>query len=255
MSVLPDPDAGYQVVLAHTLLGAAGAGWIDDGLNSDEFKFVLSAVAGQADALDEEIQKNFGGKRFADTVALDPLPPIVVSQRSGHGWERLHRGLVHQQLLEAGHEVVATIRAPEREREVRIAVATRADVSARLEFAVADLSHEDGWDDAASECEYVLHVASPLSVEGEDADSVITRARDGTLRVLAAASRSGVARVVVTSSCAAATPYASQLSGTVDEQCWTDADEPGLATYRRSKVLAEAARRGITWRVAPVVSS
>ena len=146
-----------------------------------------------------------------------------------------------EQLLEAGHEVVATIRAPEREPEVRASVATRADVSSRLTFAVADLSRDDGWDEAMTDCEYVLHVASPLSVEGEDADSVISRARDGTLRVLAAASRSGIARVVVTSSCAAATPDSSQLSGTVDEECWTDADEPGLATYRRSKVLAERA--------------
>ena len=31
------------------------------------------------------------------------------------------------------------------------------------------------------------------------------------------------------------------MTGTVDETCWTDADEPGLAPYRRSKVLAERA--------------
>jgi nucleoside-diphosphate-sugar epimerase len=46
---------------------------------------------------------------------------------------------------------------------------------------------------------------------------------------------------VVTSSCAAATPRSTQLTGTVDESCWTDADEPGLAPYRRSKTLAERA--------------
>src|SRR5262249_44379610 len=73
------------------------------------------------------------------------------------------------------------------------------------------------------------------------AESIISTARDGTRRVLAAAARAGVRRVVLTSSCAAATPLSSQLSGTVDESVWTDADEPGLSAYRRSKTIAERA--------------
>jgi nucleoside-diphosphate-sugar epimerase len=108
-------------------------------------------------------------------------------------------------------------------------------------LALADLTHDAGWDDAVAGCEYVLHVASPLSAEGATDDEVIAAAVDGTLRVLAAADRAGVRRVVVTSSGAAATPHSTQLTGTVDETCWTDADEPGLAVYRRSKMLAERA--------------
>jgi dihydroflavonol-4-reductase len=142
------------------------------------------------------------------------------------------------QLLDDGHDVVATIRAPEREREVRAAVAT--EDPERLRFAIADLTSDDGWDDATAGCDFVLHVASPLSTTG-DADSIISQARDGTRRVLAAAKRAGVTRVVLTSSCAAATPHSTQLTGTVDETCWTDDDESGLAPYRRSKVLAERA--------------
>jgi nucleoside-diphosphate-sugar epimerase len=145
------------------------------------------------------------------------------------------------QLLEAGHDVVATVRSPEREREVRAALEARGGTSSRLQFAVADLEGDRGWDDAMSGCDYVLHVASPLSVDGGDADSILSVAREGTMRVLDAADRAGVGRVVLTSSCAAATPHASQLSGTVDESCWTDADEPGLSGYRRSKTLAERA--------------
>jgi dihydroflavonol-4-reductase len=56
-----------------------------------------------------------------------------------------------------------------------------------LEFATVDLSSDNGWDDAMAGCEYVLHVASPLSIDGEEADSLISLAREGTLRVLAAA--------------------------------------------------------------------
>ncbi len=144
------------------------------------------------------------------------------------------------QLLEGGHEVVATIRSPVREREVLAALAGLADAS-RLEFATVDLSTDHGWDDAMAGCDYVLHVASPLSADGDDPDALIAVAREGTLRVIAAAERARVKRVVLTSSCAAATPHSSQLSGTVDETCWTDADEPGLSLYRRSKTLAERA--------------
>jgi nucleoside-diphosphate-sugar epimerase len=70
---------------------------------------------------------------------------------------------------------------------------------------------------------------------------MVSEAVEGTLRVLAAADNAGVRRVVMTSACAAATPAGSQLSGTVDETCWTDADEVGLSAYRRSKTLAERA--------------
>jgi nucleoside-diphosphate-sugar epimerase len=142
-------------------------------------------------------------------------------------------------LLEDGHEVVTSVRSPDREHEVHAAMGS--DVDGRLRFAVADLTRDGGWDDAASGCEFVLHVASPLSDDSTDGDTIVAAARVGTVRVLAAAERAGVRRVVLTSSCAAATPRSAQLSGTVDETCWTDADEPGLAAYRRSKVLAELA--------------
>jgi nucleoside-diphosphate-sugar epimerase len=143
------------------------------------------------------------------------------------------------QLLEAGQDVVTSIRSPGREADVRAAVG--GDTDGRLRFAVADLTADAGWEDALSGCEHVLHVASPLSAEGDDGDAIVAAAREGTLRVLAAAERAGVRRVVVTSSCAAATPRSTQRSGTVDETCWTDVDEPGLGAYRRSKVLAERA--------------
>lgn len=143
------------------------------------------------------------------------------------------------QLLDAGHEVVATIRSPRREADVRAAVGTTSTTS--LSFGIADLARDDGWDDALAGCEFVLHVASPMSADEADTDTMITKALDGTLRVLSAADRAGVRRVVMTSSCAAATPVGSQLSGTVDETCWTDPDEPGLTAYRRSKTIAERA--------------
>ncbi|HUO11308.1 MAG TPA: NAD-dependent epimerase/dehydratase family protein, partial [Caulobacteraceae bacterium] len=93
---------------------------------------------------------------------------------------------------------------------------------------------------AVTGAQYVLHIASPMGAAGLSDKQTIAAAREGTLRVLRAAVDAGVTRVVATSSTAACTPP-KPLERAVDEGDWTDPDEPGLAAYRRSKVLAERA--------------
>jgi nucleoside-diphosphate-sugar epimerase len=139
-------------------------------------------------------------------------------------------------LLNRGYAVRTTIRDPMRAAAVRNA----AGGGGRLTVAVADLGSDDGWDDAVAGCDYVLHVASPLGAGGRGGEqALIGPARDGTLRVLGAATRAGVKRVVMTSSTAAATP--SDPRATADETVWTDPADRNLTAYRRSKLLAERA--------------
>src|SRR6185369_7901016 len=73
-------------------------------------------------------------------------------------------------------------------------------------------------------------------------DALIAAARDGTLRVLRAAVRAKVKRVVMTSSTAACSPplRSPSITGN-DETRWTDIDVGPLTGYRRSKILAERA--------------
>jgi nucleoside-diphosphate-sugar epimerase len=148
-------------------------------------------------------------------------------------------GHVILQVLEAGHEVRATVRSPTREAEVRALAPKAGD---RLSCAVADLTRDAGWAEAVAGCEYVLHVASPLpSAPPKDENELIIPARDGTLRVLRAARDAGVRRVVVTSSFAAigyghpprATPFT--------ENDWTNPADPHISAYAKSKTLAERA--------------
>jgi nucleoside-diphosphate-sugar epimerase len=143
------------------------------------------------------------------------------------------------ELLKRGYEVRTTVRSAAREADVRRAVGREVEAGDRLSVAVADLTADAGWDEAAAGCASVLHIASPLGNGAGDAD-LIAAARDGTLRVLAAAVRAGAERVVMTSSTAACTP-AGPLARAIDEADWTDPEEPGLAAYRKSKVLAERA--------------
>ncbi|MFD3452622.1 NAD-dependent epimerase/dehydratase family protein [Streptomyces sp. NPDC058691] len=153
------------------------------------------------------------------------------------------------ELLRRGYEVRTTVRAPSRQGAVREAVATAVDPGGRLTFAVADLTSDDGWDEAVAGCDRVLHVASPLVTETErDPHALIGPARDGTLRVLRAAAGAGVKRVVMTSACAAASPPLAGPDSVSDETRWTDTDDPALTGYRRSKAVAEQA----AWRFAEV---
>jgi nucleoside-diphosphate-sugar epimerase len=128
------------------------------------------------------------------------------------------------------------------EKRIRAAVAKAGCTQNQpLTVVAADLTQDEGWDAAVTGCDYVLHVASPLGfgVPG-DRDALIAPARDGTLRVLRAATKAGVRRVVMTSAAAAARPPLS--SGRMsDETIWADPADPQFDAYRVSKILAERA--------------
>ena len=146
------------------------------------------------------------------------------------------------ELLRRGYAVRTTVRNLARESAVRAAVGKVVDPQDRLSFHAVELTADVGWDAAASGCEYMLHVASPVvAAEPKDADELIVPARDGTRRAVSAALKAGVKRVVLTSSVAAASPRAVAGEGATDESVWTDLDDPRVGAYARSKTLAERA--------------
>lgn len=157
---------------------------------------------------------------------------VLVTGASGYigGWCVLR-------LLQEGHLPVGTVRSEKKIRQVQETLAGRVDTRL-LQLMEADLTSDDAWDWAADGSDVALHVASPLT--GRSEIEMIESAREGTLRVLRGAVEEGVRRVVLTSSCAAATPR-GQTDGRADESAWTDPDDPALPAYRRSKVLAEQA--------------
>ncbi len=146
------------------------------------------------------------------------------------------------ELLRRGHTVRTTVRDLSREPEVRVAVASQVEAGDRLSVLAADLRSDDGWDRAAEGCDYVLHVASPFPpVQPKDPDELIVPAREGTLRALKASLEAGADRVVVTSSVAAVGGSTSHSPVPLTERDWTDADNPKLTPYTRSKTIAERA--------------
>lgn len=144
-------------------------------------------------------------------------------------------------LLQAGHAVRATVRNLARETEVR-AMVRQGGASVPLSVVAADLGADTGWAEAVQGCDHVLHVASPF-VTGtpEHEDDLIVPARDGTLRVLAAARAAGVRRVVMTSSFAAIGYGHGPRAAAFTEADWTDTTQPDVEAYIKSKTVAERA--------------
>jgi len=145
------------------------------------------------------------------------------------------------ELLERGYNVRTTVRKMSRVPGARAAIASASKSADRLSFHAADLTGDDGWDAAMDACDYVLHVASPLGRDApRDRNALVEPARDGTLRVLRAATRAGARRVVMTSAAAAARPPRDS-NMVSDERVWADPSDRRFDAYRRSKILAERA--------------
>lgn len=151
-------------------------------------------------------------------------------------------GYVGQQcaaeLLRQGYNVRGTVRSMGKADLVRSAIAKVTDRADELEFVEADLLDDQGWADAMTSVDFVLHVASPFIMgEPEHPDDLIKPAVQGTTRVLNTAISAGVKRTVLTSSTVAIN--SDRTDGTSGPEDWADLDKIG--TYAKSKVLAEKA--------------
>jgi dihydroflavonol-4-reductase len=160
---------------------------------------------------------------------------VLVTGGSGYlaGW--MIRGL-----LAEGCRVRATVRSMASAPALLAAIAARGDAADRVTFHAANLLSDAGWDAAAEGCDFAIHVASPMGQGQPRGTDLVGPARDGSLRVLRAAARAGVRRVVATSSTMAAMPPGHARTP-IDESMWTDPAARGVGEYQRSKTLAERA--------------
>jgi nucleoside-diphosphate-sugar epimerase len=145
--------------------------------------------------------------------------------------------------------VRTTIRSLERGPEVRAAFSRYGrEPGDALTFAAEDLMEEAGWPAAVDGCDFVLHVASPVPhANPKDGESVIGPAREGTLRVLRAASNAGVECVVLTSAFGTVGFGHGRTRHQFTDDDWSIIDGPGVNTYNKSRILAERAP-GTSWR-------
>ena len=147
------------------------------------------------------------------------------------------------QLLQKGYNVKTTLRSLNRKNEI-IEMLKTSGISSfdNLKFIEADLTDDKNWEFAVNDCDYMLHIASPIYLKlPKHEDDMIRPAVDGTLRVLKAARDAGVKRVVMTSNFGAVGYSHKNQNTIITEEEWTAPDEKGLSAYNKSKVLAERA--------------
>ncbi|SEO42576.1 Nucleoside-diphosphate-sugar epimerase [Flavobacterium sp. CF108] len=158
----------------------------------------------------------------------------------GTGFVAIHSIL---QLLNRGYKVRTTVRSLKGKEKIfeMLENGGITDFS-DLEFIEADLTSDTNWTEAMIDCDYILHIASPIFLRlPKNEDEMIRPAVDGTLRVLKAARNAGVKRVVMTSNFGAVGYSHKDKNSLITEESWTNPNEKGLSTYNKSKVLAEQA--------------
>lgn len=171
-----------------------------------------------------------------ESVNKNPL--VLVT--GGTGFVAIHTIL---QLLQRGYRVRTTLRSLSRRNEIFKMLKNAGLPSFEdLDFVATDLLQDNNWDIAVKDCEYVLHIASPIFLKvPKDEDEMIRPAVEGTVRVLKASRDAGVKRVVMTSNFGAVGYSHRNPNQLITEKSWTDPNEKGLSAYNKSKILAERA--------------
>lgn len=149
-------------------------------------------------------------------------------------------------LLEAGHEVRATVRPPASAPRYAHLHRMREAAAGRLSLHEASLDDPAAFREPSNGVDYAIHSASPFMMTGfSDPERDLVRpALEGTRNVLLAASESPlVRRVVVTSSVAAIYGDASEARGRggrpFTEEDWNTTSSLDDKPYAYSKTMAE----------------
>ncbi len=147
------------------------------------------------------------------------------------------------ELLNSGFEVLGTVRNKNSIDQTKKTLEENNVSTDKLSFIELDLLRDDGWNEAAKGCQYIIHVASPFPLKvSNDRESLTPAAKDGTLRVLNAGINADVEHIVKTSSivCMYRKPNRTNPY-TFGENDWTDLEWNKTTDYFVSKTRAEIA--------------
>ena len=154
------------------------------------------------------------------------------------GWIAKHTTI---ELLNLGYKILGTVRNNSLIEQTKETISKHAPID-NLSFVELDLLKDEGWNEAAQGCKYIMHIASPFPYKvSNNRDSLLAPAVDGTLRVLNAGLNANVEQIIKTSSIVAMfrkpnrnNPYSFGENDWTDEN-WTK----GVTDYFLSKTKAE----------------
>ena len=146
---------------------------------------------------------------------------------------------IHQ-LLNQGYAVNGSLRSPKRKDEIIEALKNKNTPVENLNLFVFNLTEDNGWDEGMQGCDYLLHIASPLSVKAYDDDFFVKPAVAGVKRAFKFAKKHNIKKVVLTSSVAAIIETDEEKEY-FDENDWSDINCREISSYAKSKTMAERA--------------
>ncbi len=176
-----------------------------------------------------------------NTTSTSSKPKVLITGVSGYVGSYVCKTFLEH----GGFRVRGTVRNKANQSKIEpLRLGYGAELFSQLELVDADLMNEESIMAAAEGCDYIVHTASPVCDIGtvfENEDEIIKPAVDGTLAIMKAAHKNKVKKVVITSSIAAIVGGNDDSDKVFTEEDWTDLTEEGMATYFKSKTLAEKA--------------
>ena len=92
------------------------------------------------------------------------------------GWIAKHIAI---DLLKSGYEVLGTVRENDLIEETKKTLVSQNAPLEKLSFVKLNLLKDDGWDDAAKGCKYIMHVASPFPLKtARNREGLVPTAKD-----------------------------------------------------------------------------
>lgn len=173
-------------------------------------------------------------------MTIDQTKPVMLTGATGYvaGW-------IAQKLLAQGFTVHAPIRKPDSKEKTKYLDAIAAETPGTIRYFKADLLQEGSYNEAAKDCELIIHTASPfISSPQNPQRDLVDPALKGTENVLNTANNTpSVKRVVLTSSCVAmygdAKDTLNYPNQTMTEAQWNTSSSVNKNPYGYSKVAAE----------------
>lgn len=166
--------------------------------------------------------------------------PVCVTGATGFIASR-----IIEQLLERGYAVRGTVRSLAKTKD-HDHLRAFSGAAQRLSLVEAELTQAGAFDAAVADCEYVMHTASPYSLDTKDPQKdLVIPALEGTRNVLASCKKAGsVKKVVLTSSMAAITDE-PESDHVLTENDWNEKSSLERNPYYYSKAAAERE----AWRI------
>jgi dihydroflavonol-4-reductase len=261
--------AGELAAASAAAVASATLGEQLDTLVDEMIKYKLVDAGAAA-----SIRQNVASKRFTASYYVSLWEPKVAPLRAAAAEEAVagprrantvcvtgatgYLGAVlTSRLLERGYQVRGTVRglegAPARQLREKVGTFPNGTSNSHLTLHHADLMTHGAFAEAFAGCATVMHTAAPYfpTVPGRDdpqrllADPHV----QGTLNVLKEARQAGhVARVIMTSSTAAVTPYRVSSAPDFKTRVYTEDDWNADATYAQgSTATAATAAERAAW--------